>query len=180
MENILNNRTKADSGSGLFGREGMMRKLIVPALLAILASVFPVGAQEQSRRALAEELMNVTDARSMFDKNISIMREMLKEQTAPVKGEQEASKDRTFEVISRYLTWDKMKDDFISVYTEIFTEDEMKGMIAFYRTPSGQALLKKQPLLLQRTMEVSQKWVEDAMPKIVKELSTPAPKAKTK
>ncbi len=41
---------------------------------------------------------------------------------------------------------------YIRNYREIFTPAEIEGLIEFYKTPLGMALLKKQPLLLQKVM----------------------------
>jgi uncharacterized protein len=39
------------------------------------------------------------------------------------------------------------------VYQATYTQDEVDGLIAFYKTPAGQALIKKSPLLIQNTMD---------------------------
>ena len=41
----------------------------------------------------------------------------------------------------------------VRVYQATFTQDEVDGLIAFYKTPAGQALVNKGPLLMQNTME---------------------------
>jgi uncharacterized protein len=38
------------------------------------------------------------------------------------------------------------------LYQATYTQDEVDGLIAFYKTPAGQALINKAPLLLQNTM----------------------------
>jgi uncharacterized protein len=41
----------------------------------------------------------------------------------------------------------------VRVYQATYTQDEVDGLIAFYKTPAGQALIKKAPLLMQNTMD---------------------------
>ncbi len=40
----------------------------------------------------------------------------------------------------------------VRVYQATFTQGEVDGLIAFYKTPAGQALINKAPLLMQNTM----------------------------
>jgi uncharacterized protein len=165
-------------------KENIVRKAFALIVVALVIGIFPLKAQEQSRRALAEEMINVMEARTMFEKNISLVRKMMQNQAgqlSQITGQPNASSnlpqvlDKTFDIFSQYFTWDKLKDNFISLYVETFTEDEMKGIIGFYKSSSGQALLQKQPQLMQRTIEISQKLVAEMMPKI-KELATQPPK----
>ena len=41
----------------------------------------------------------------------------------------------------------------VRVYQETYTQDEVDGLIAFYKTPAGQALINKAPLMMQNTMD---------------------------
>lgn len=42
------------------------------------------------------------------------------------------------------------------VYTGTFTEQEIDGILNFYKSPEGQAFLQKIPLLTQRAVAVGQ------------------------
>jgi hypothetical protein len=64
---------------------------------------------------------------------------------------------KILDLLSQYFNWDKIRDDSISIYTKTLTEEEMKGMIAFCKSPASQAMLQKQPQLLHRTMGMSQR-----------------------
>ena len=41
----------------------------------------------------------------------------------------------------------------VRVYQATYTQDEVDGLIAFYKTPAGQALINKAPLLMQNTVD---------------------------
>ena len=41
----------------------------------------------------------------------------------------------------------------VRIYQATYTQDEVDGLIAFYKTPAGQALINKSPLLMQNTMD---------------------------
>jgi len=55
------------------------------------------------------------------------------------------------------LTWEKMEPLYLRIYRNSLSQSEVDGMIAFYKTPAGQAVINKMPLILQNTMaEVTQ------------------------
>jgi uncharacterized protein len=41
----------------------------------------------------------------------------------------------------------------VRIYQATYTQDEVDGLIAFYKTPAGQALINKRPLLMQNTLD---------------------------
>ena len=62
-------------------------------------------------------------------------------------------------------------------------QKKSKGLIAFYKTPAGQAFLDKQPLLMQKTMEMTQKRMMEMTPKVqemIKQESQPTAKGTSK
>jgi hypothetical protein len=41
----------------------------------------------------------------------------------------------------------------VRAYQATYTQDEVDGLIAFYQSPAGQALINKAPLMMQNTVE---------------------------
>jgi hypothetical protein len=66
------------------------------------------------------------------------------------------------------LTWKKLEPQYIRLYQESFTEEEVAGMLSFYRTPAGQAVIDKMPVLMQRTMVDVQKMIVGITPQMKK------------
>jgi hypothetical protein len=56
-----------------------------------------------------------------------------------------------------------LQDDIAGVYSQVFTKDELNGIADFYDTPSGQALLDKQPQIQQKMMQVMMPRMMQAM-----------------
>jgi hypothetical protein len=50
----------------------------------------------------------------------------------------------------------------------MFSQEEIDGLIAFYRTPVGQSLVSKQPELMKRTMTIMQQCLAPMMQRIQK------------
>ena len=53
--------------------------------------------------------------------------------------------------LRKYMTWDAMVPQLTKMYTEAFTDAELKQMATFYGSPAGQKSLEKWPELMQRT-----------------------------
>ncbi len=80
------------------------------------------------------------DARrtALAEELISIMR---------LEGQTNAPKD----------VWQKIKPDFVKAYSEVYTEEELSGIIAFYNSPVGQALLTKGAEVAKRVLQTQSK-----------------------
>ncbi len=74
----------------------------------------------------------------------------------------------------------KMKPMFVKIYADTYTEEELDGIVAFYKGPAGQAMLLKMPILIQRSMAMSQQMMSDLMPEIQKMAEEEAAKRKDK
>jgi uncharacterized protein len=48
------------------------------------------------------------------------------------------------------LAFDKVKDIYVKAYRETFTQEEVDGLIAFYKSPVGKAYAEKVPVVMQR------------------------------
>ncbi len=162
-----------------------MRTAIVLLMAAGLGfSGSDVKAQDASRLALAEELLNEMHMKENLERSFAMVKKMMPaqmekimKQTAGKENEPSNGKKMTDkmtkvqdkimdDVAEELMSWEKIKDDYITLYAETFTEEELKGVIAFYKSPAGQAFTKKQPELMKRTMELTQKRMLQWMPKI--------------
>jgi hypothetical protein len=64
----------------------------------------------------------------------------------------------------------EMKKQYIPLYDEYFTHGEIKKLNEFYQTPIGQKMIKVQPILTQRGMELGKQWGASLRPKIEENL----------
>jgi hypothetical protein len=136
------------------------------AVLAVLASILAspaawAGGQPPSDKVILE-LLDVGNARGMMSQMRAdsgtrldtALKQMVR--GLPMTPERQAVLDRMQTqinaVIDRALDWDAIQPLYMKLYRESFTQEEMNGMLKFYRTPAGQAMLKKLPLLMQNTM----------------------------
>jgi len=54
------------------------------------------------------------------------------------------------------LNWSKLEPLYVRVYQKSFTQQEVDGMTAFYKAPTGQAVLNKMPVVMQNTLNEMQ------------------------
>jgi uncharacterized protein len=154
----------------------MKRASIIAVVIALLvAAEWAACAQDDSRKALASELMTVLKVKENIERSLAMMNQMIVsqiQQLAPPgtsNAEQSEMKNRmskVIELVAQELSWDKMKNEQIALYAETFTEPQLKDLVAFYKTPSGQAYIEKQPELMKRSMEITQKMLNQVIPKI--------------
>jgi hypothetical protein len=100
-----------------------------------------------------ERLMVVTDVKKMISAMHTQVTGVAAElMDGAVKGKVLSATDRLTidtereRVLKKFRTemsWEKMKEAYIPLYQETFTQEEVDGMLAFYESPSGQAFMKK-------------------------------------
>lgn len=70
------------------------------------------------------------------------------------------------------MSWGKLEPEFTRLYQETFTEEEIRGIIEFYESPAGEAMLIKMPLLLQNAMAMTQKLMNPFIQEITEIIKT--------
>jgi uncharacterized protein len=152
-----------------------MRKRLGWIVAGVGFIVWSAQAQETPRRVMAEELLNLMNMPETIEKSFAMMKQMMPtqmEKMTQATGQTNLPSNVTREVdslmdlMAQEFSWNKIKADYITLYAETFTEEEMKGIIAFYKSPAGLAFTKKQPELMKRSLELSQKIMMQIMPKI--------------
>ncbi|MCY1384950.1 hypothetical protein D9M69_732630 [compost metagenome] len=74
-------------------------------------------------------------------------------------------------LMKKELSWEVLAPMYVDIYGKSFTEDEVQGMLAFYRTPAGQAVVDKMPVVMQHSMEAMQSRMGSLMPEMQKLLA---------
>ena len=136
-------------------------------LLLFALALAPMLADEASKRARIEEMLKLTNADALTNQVIQQVRNMaLQNATRSGASDPQGVQTRVLDLLKQEMSWEKMKPDYVKLYDELFTEEELDGIVAFYRSPAGQAMTKKMPQLVQRSMQMSQQKMTEIMPKI--------------
>lgn len=68
------------------------------------------------------------------------------------------------------MKWENVRGPLAQLYAEAFTEDEIDGLVTFYRSPLGQKLKETQPELAARGMAVGRKLADARRDDLVRRL----------
>lgn len=152
-------------------------KLTICILIALLLSFSQVSyaASEKSYQH-AEELSVINNVKSQLDGMYEQMRQMLVSQieSAEISGsDEEHAKNiqrSTTDILFENLSWENIKDDYIELYVNTFTEEELEGIVSFSKSPLGKKLAEKTPVLMQKSMMIGQQKAQTLMPKVQAEI----------
>jgi hypothetical protein len=149
----------------------MMKSIaIVLAGTALLWNPALALADEASKTAKIEEMMQLSNMDRMTTQMMDQVKTMLSSQLSSIPAEARQAADemqqKMMKLLADRLNWDKAKPAYIKLYSETFTESEIDGIVGFYKSPSGQAMLSKMPVLMQKSMAVGQQLMGDVMPEI--------------
>jgi hypothetical protein len=71
-------------------------------------------------------------------------------------------------LLKEELAWEVFEPLMIDVYLNTFTEEEVQGMLQFYRSPAGRAVVTKMPAVMQASMQAVQGPIAAMQPKMRK------------
>lgn len=149
-----------------------MRRVIGLVLAAVVLAGSAARAGEAERYQLAEKLLVAMEVQKTIEQSFATVREMqmtqLRNMNLGEKGSEQAQamQGQIMDMISKELSWDSLKKDYAQIYAETFTEDELKGLVAFYESPVGRSFVEKQPELIRKSMMLTQKQMYTIMPRI--------------
>ena len=67
-------------------------------------------------------------------------------------------------VVSKQTNWNLVKPKFIKIYDEAYSDQELDTMLAFYRSPTGHAVIERSGGLLAKTNEITEAQIQAAAP----------------
>ena len=149
-----------------------MKKSIILIITAIIFLAVPAVAGE--KEDLAKEMLKLTDMQKMIDQMAAQVQQMfasqLKALSIPEKDQDKVLQfqNKLTKKIFDALSWDKMEPEYIKLFSTVYTEEELKAIVEFYKSPAGQSMLKKQPMLFQKSMQIAQSKIQSLLPELKK------------
>ena len=140
-----------------------MNKLMIAVVMGMLtcASAFAANTSPASDASI-RQMLELTNAQQMLaDMKGQMSAMMSSTMQNATKGqaltpERQAIIDRMSTkmsaVLSDTLNWDTLLPLYLQTYRQSFTQDEIDGVIRFYKSAAGQAYIKKMPLVMQNIM----------------------------
>jgi hypothetical protein len=122
------------------------------------------------------QLLEVAQAHKLVDSVMAQMDSLLQQtiaqatkgQAIPEKVQKDIDQRRTevLTLMKGLLDWKKLEPMYVRIYQKTFTQQEIDGMIAFYKTPAGQAVISKMPAAMQNTVDEMQQMMGPVMQKM--------------
>jgi hypothetical protein len=148
------------------------------AIFVMVLVVGPVGARadEASKQAKVKELF----ATMHMEHNLDRMRSAMEQQveataknapgteamTPEKKKAQQDFIDGSMKVVDENFGWSVLEAAYVKLYADTYTETELDGILAFYKSPAGQAMLVKTPELSAGVMQIVHGRMDDFQPKM--------------
>jgi hypothetical protein len=142
----------------------MQRKLLlffsVIVLLFVLfgcsKKIF-INQSEETHREAILELVSMMNMDTLLSQTIDKILDIQIQQNPSLKDYKE-----TMSIFfNKYMSWESLKEDYIKIYQEEFTEDEIRDLIDFYKTNTGKKTLVRLPVLMQKGAQIGQQRVKD-------------------
>jgi hypothetical protein len=137
-----------------------VRHLVICAFFLLAAPAIANNAPPTE--ASIQQLLELTNVRQLLDQIKGQMDTIMAnamhgaQQGQTLTPERQAVLDRMKEkmvaAMNESLNWDTLQPLYVRTYQESLTQEELDGMIKFYKSPSGRAYIKKMPLIMQNIM----------------------------
>jgi hypothetical protein len=140
-----------------------MKRLLM--ILALVLAAAPAAAQPEptpGEVAAVRELLEVSHTRDNFIRGMELgmeqggMGEMTPEIRAVLR-----------EFMDEHFRYEDMEPDFVRMYADAFTEEEIRGLVAFYRTPLGQRMVQTLPEITAASQRIVMERLQSAMPELM-------------
>jgi hypothetical protein len=76
--------------------------------------------------------------------------------------------DKLNALVAESYNWTKLEPAYEKVYADLYTEDELDGILAFYKSPVGHAYLAKTPEATRQVLRISSQQFDALTPQIQK------------
>ena len=163
-----------------------MKRLAIWMAVVVAGATLVRAGEPAPATDLAGELLGLMKVDENMKEAFAMTKQMMSQQAAqmekmsgqPSTGKAADIQARVMDLMASELNWEKLKDPYIELYASTFTAEELQGLVDFYKTPAGQAFIRKQPDIMKKTMALNQKLQMSLMPRVqalLQELKVTAP-----
>ena len=153
-----------------------MNSSLFAVTVALLSFTTIARADDASKHAKARELLRLTymedrmeqkKAAAILQMQSVAIQELVK--LGHGKDKEKATSDLKQQldaVVSSRYDWSKWEPAYEQVYVDVYTEQELDGIIAFYQSPVGQAFLSKTPQTTSEILDFANQQLDLMVPQI--------------
>ena len=133
--------------------------LVVSTLNIAYADSSQTPATKTASEKEAAALLETLNMGTILDQTIEQMLDIQLKQNPKIVP----YKPVMMKFFKKHMSYESLKPDMVKIYADAFTEQELKELNAFYKTPTGQKTLIKMPELMRKGAEIGSKRVQDNM-----------------
>jgi hypothetical protein len=155
----------------------MLVRLSRAALVAGAVAAVPLSASAQQQpsagaMSAASEIVDVRGAMAVFEPLIPGVVEQAKNvflQTNPMlqKDLNEVAANLRKTMSARAT---ELKTEVAKVYASRFTEQELKDLLAFYKSPLGKKMLAEETVVIENTLRMAQDWANRLSEEVIAQI----------
>jgi uncharacterized protein len=147
----------------------MVRSSLSPITLIVAlvcACLGPVAARAQQPSpaavALARQLITIKGANSMTDPLVRGVIESVKNSLVPTNPNLMRELNDVATALHKELDGrsSEVLEQMAQAYAARFTEQDLKDLLVFYKTPLGQKSIKEEPIALEDGLKRAQQWAD--------------------
>ena len=136
-------------------------------LSALILLLLPLSllADDQPARPDVDEFLDVSHAEqtyeAVFQRVIPAVEKSFQQKMGDSADSEQAAATlaKVLKLEQQELNWQKLKPLYAKAYADVYTPGEVKGMVAFYKSPAGQTFVAKEPLMLEKMTQMRRAWM---------------------
>ena len=150
--------------------KSLSRILSAAGLVLALAVAGPAGAQQQPAAkpaspaaiAAAKELLALKNANSIYANAVPNIVQRTKDQLLQTNLNYQKDLTEVSVIVAQKLAGREKEigEGMAKIYASEFTEQELKDLVTFYKSPLGQKLLSTEPKAIQQSMAYMGQWAQ--------------------
>ncbi len=137
-------------------------------VLALFAGGAPASAQQQAPQptaagiAAAKEILQLKNAGAMYAQAVPNVVQRTKDQLLQTNINYQKDLNEVAVIVAQKLAGkqNEIGDAMAKIYATLFTEQELKDLVTFYKSPLGQKLLTTEPKAIQTSMGFMEQWAQ--------------------
>jgi uncharacterized protein len=150
------------------------RRLALLLTVALSCSL-AAHADEASHRAKANELMVILHTQGMVERISDNFKAKVADAADKISAAAPADNGKTRvadfdkkanQIIDTKLGWENMQASFTDTFAKDFTEEQLDGIIAFYKSPAGLALLQIMPTVNEQLTQFGNAQITALQPQL--------------
>jgi hypothetical protein len=147
-------------------------RIFTIATLALISACSSLFADAASKDKKIDEFLTLIKATSLQDQIYAQLEGQIDRATLglaqqagiPAPEQRSATADLQAKMIATMkesMNWEQLKPGLIEAYRNAYSEEELDALIAFFKSPVGQAYIAKSPIIATKSRELAESKVKD-------------------